>query len=583
MKKDTPEKPLAVIETRVSDKRQLDGSHDQQEKECRKLVAELGADVDKVWRTTASGSIEDRDNFADILKHIDVQKGRVKYYVCYSIERFTRAGPSTYEIMKKELQKRGVQMRDVDRIIQPDRDSMESLGFEYPSWSRYSPSGTSELVEAGKGRDNKRIMLTRMIGQEIINANEGYAVHSAPDGFINKREEYCGADGKRKHRTTRLRDTTRLHRIERASFYEKIFELRVLGQMTDKKIAEEVNKMGYLSKIRWRWNKEHTKKVGTIGGVPLTVKRLQAIIQLPVYAGVNYEVWTQWKPIRAQYAGLVSIKTWNDANRGRRYIEEMPGGSLVMHKDYVPENRTHDNPLYPYKEVILCPMCRKPFHGSASRNKAGKHFPAYHCDRKINGKKHERMGANKYAFETQVEDFVNNLQFQQDQMAGFKLVLMDTFNRKQAGATEAATEAGKRVTELQEQKQATIRAYIAACAMGDEELKRDIQIERSRIEQQVQVAQGYRDTLEVNELDLQEFTYRIEWIMEHPQEFLLRAGNKEQRRAYFSLMFAELPTYQDVKDGTPKLAWVFKLDDSPMMSESDKVRSARFELATFRV
>ncbi len=141
MKKDTPE-PLAVIETRVSDKRQLDGSHDQQERECRDLAVGLGARVDRVWRTTASGSIADRDNFTDILRHIDGRKGSVKYYVCYSIERFTRAGPSTYEVMKRELQKRGVQMRDVEGIIQPEKNSMENLGLE-KSWSVDSPSATT--------------------------------------------------------------------------------------------------------------------------------------------------------------------------------------------------------------------------------------------------------------------------------------------------------------------------------------------------------------------------------------------------------------------------------------------------------
>ncbi len=193
------------------------------------------------------------------------------------------------------------------------------------------------------------------------------------------------------------------------------------------------------------------------------------------------------------------------------------------------------------------------------------------------------MSANKWKFEEKVEWFVNNLQFQPDLLAGFKLVMRDTFNKKQAGAIQAATDAGKRVTELQEQKAAAVKAYIAANATGDEELKRDIQTERQRIEQQLQAAQGYRDTLEVTERDLDEFMSRVEWIMEHPQQFLLRAKNKPQRMAYFSLMFDELPTFQDVIDGTPKLAWVFKLDDEPMTNESDNVHPIGFEPMTFRM
>ncbi len=566
----TIEKPLAVIETRVSDPRQLDGSHELQERECLRLAAELGVEVDKIWKTTVSGSIEDRENFDDILKHVESKKGRVKYYICYSIERFTRSGPSTYEIMKKELRKRGVQMRDVEGVIQPDKNSMENLGFEY-SWSRYSPSDTNELLEAGKGRDNKRVMLTRMIGQSIINAGEGYAVHPALDGYTNVTQPYYDSEGKRKRRTGRKRNA------ERAPFYEKMLELRAEGQKTDEQIVDIVNKMGYLSKVRIRWSKDHKRKEGVTGGIPLTVKQLQVAIQRPGYAGVNYEKWTHWKPVKAQYPGLVSIDVWNRANRGKWYIEEKQDGALVMHKNYTPEDKTHENPLYPYKDVILCPDCRKPFRGSASRSRSGKHYPAYHADHKVNGVRHKRIGVNKHVFEKQVEDFVDNLQFEPALLAGFKLVLMDTFNRRQAGAMQAATDAGKRVIELQEQKQAATRAFIAANTAGDDDLKKDIQLELARLKQELAVAQGYRNSLEITERDLEEFIWRVNWVMEHPQEFLLRAKNKPQRLAYFSLMFDELPTYQDVIDGTPKLAWVFKLDDEPMSNESDMVRRRGLE------
>ncbi len=115
MKKDirTNSEPLAIIGTRVADERQLDESHHMQERECRILADKLGVKVHKVWNMPVSGNIEGRENFTDILKEIDELGGRVKYYLFYSIERFTRAGPPTYEKMKEELRKRGVQIRDV--------------------------------------------------------------------------------------------------------------------------------------------------------------------------------------------------------------------------------------------------------------------------------------------------------------------------------------------------------------------------------------------------------------------------------------------------------------------------------------
>ncbi len=578
MKNDTPtitikNEPLAVIDTRVSHDRQLDGSHEFQERECRKLAADLGIEVpeDGVWNTTISGDSDERRLLTHVLAYIDkrIKNGerRVTDYIFYDIERFTRGGHAMYEIMKKELEKRGVRLRDVAGVIQPKKNSMENLGMEY-GWSHYSPSETQELLEADRAKDNKRVMLTRMIGQEIINAREGYAVHPAPDGLLNETAHYF-SEGKRKSRTIRKLDP------ERARFYTAMFELRALGQMTDKEIAEIVNKMGFRTKMRTRWSKDKKEKKGTVGGFPLTEKQLQRVIQYPSYAGVNYESWTLWQPIRAQWAGLVSIKTWNDANRGLWHIEEKPNGALAIHKNYTPQDHSLDNPLYPLKNVVLCPICHNPFKGSASQGKSGRKFPAYHCERKVNRIKHKRFGVSKHKFEEKVEQFVNNLQLHPELLKSFQLVLMDTFNKKQSGAIDESKDAEKRVLEIQEQKQAAMKAYIAANDAGDEELKSDIQTERNRLNQLLKEAQGYRNSLEVNQQDLDEFIWRVNWVMEHPQEFLLRAGNKEQRRAYFSLMFDELPTYQNILDGTPSLTWIFKLkepsEEAPKTEKSQMV------------
>lgn len=565
-------KPLAIIETRVSDPRQLDGSHEFQEKECRKYADSLDIDVleEGVWHTTISGDSDERSE--EILAFIDeynkTHVRKITDYICYNIERFTRGGHAMYDTMKREFRNRNVRVRDVAGIIQPDRNTMENLGLEY-KWSHYSPSETQELLEADRARDNKRDMLTRMIGQEVINAREGYSVHPAPDGFKNNTGHYF-ENGKRKKRTTRERDTAR------APFYEAMFAFRAAGLLSDEEIVEKVNAMGFRSKVRTKWDKAKKKQVGTTGGLKLTVKQLQDTIQRPSYAGVNYEKWTGWQPVRARWQGLVNIETWNKANRGRWYIEENRDGSLAMHQNYEAEERSKENPLYPYKDVILCSVCKKPFRGSASRSKSGKHIPAYHCERTVGGVKHKRVSGNKWVFEKDVEDFVHALSFDKELLEAFKLVFKDKFYEKQKGATEAATNAGRRVVELQEQKQKAMQAYINASAAGDHEMMADIQAERKRIEGEIQVAQSYRNTLEITERDLDDFLFRLEWVMEHPAEFLLRAENKPQRQAYFSLMFEELPTYQDVKDGTPKLTWVFgSTEPSPEMEiASDEAKSS---------
>jgi hypothetical protein len=42
---------------------------------------------------------------------------------------------------------------------------------------------------------------------------------------------------------------------------------------------------------------------------------MQWLIKHPIYAGVICEKWTNNKPIKAVYDGLVDIDTWNNANR----------------------------------------------------------------------------------------------------------------------------------------------------------------------------------------------------------------------------------------------------------------------------
>ncbi|MEI9932638.1 MAG: hypothetical protein WDM89_19415 [Rhizomicrobium sp.] len=49
--------------------------------------------------------------------------------------------------MKRELTRRGVELVDSYGLIQPTRNTLEDLGFEY-DWSRSSPSEITEVVVA---------------------------------------------------------------------------------------------------------------------------------------------------------------------------------------------------------------------------------------------------------------------------------------------------------------------------------------------------------------------------------------------------------------------------------------------------
>src|SRR3989344_5266419 len=132
----------------------------------------------------------------------------------------------------------------------------------------------TEAVMATAAKQEVTAILTRMIGQEINLTRQGYRTRRATDGFKN--DKIYDSAGKKK--------PIQIPNQERAKFYIAMFDFRNHG-LSDIEIVERVNAMGYRSAIQNRHEKGG-KITGKIGGVPLTVKQLQRIIQKPIYAGI---------------------------------------------------------------------------------------------------------------------------------------------------------------------------------------------------------------------------------------------------------------------------------------------------------
>lgn len=49
--------------------------------------------------------------------------------------------------------------------------------------------------------------------------------------------------------------------------------------------------------------------------------------------------------------------------------------------------------------------------------------------------------------------------------------------------------------------------------------------------------------------------------MEHPSQLLKNVGSRHQRRLLLQLFFEELPTYEEILNGTPKLQPLFRLSE----------------------
>ena len=98
---------LGLGQTRVSNHRQDDGTHEMQEAGIRACAAKDGIPLEKVFNTTMSGDSDECARQDEILAYIDgkIKRGEKRFtdYYCFNIERFTRGGHAMYDRMKREL------------------------------------------------------------------------------------------------------------------------------------------------------------------------------------------------------------------------------------------------------------------------------------------------------------------------------------------------------------------------------------------------------------------------------------------------------------------------------------------------
>lgn len=488
-----------------------------------------------------SGRKETRPAYEKLKAFVKKNKS-VRYCIIRCIDRFTRNGTLVYETMKKELEDLGVQLIDSHGIIQPTKNTLEHLAIEYP-WSKTRPSEITELVMAQQGKNEVSQILTRTIGAEIVLVRDGYHIGPPREGFINSKTVI---DGKKK--------PIQIPDPESAHFFIKMFELRTLGTHSDEEIVKQVNAMGYRSRVRNKWSNTKEGIVGSTGGLPLTVKHLQNVISNPIYCGVNKGKWLI-EPIKTRYAGLVTIQTFNQANKGKLFIEEGHSSQIKIHKDFNPHSlkRSKDNPLFPFKSVILCPECEKPFLGSVSRGKSGKGFPAYHCSRA-----HKHYGVNKDEFEDKLAHLIVNLKYKEGFIKSFETTLVNKYREKEKELGESSLKINISVVDLETEKLEKIKAFSST---ENSVIRESLEKQINDLHRQILEAQGQRNKLEIKENDVHDFVGYAKYLMEHPEEMLLKQKNFTNLRSLFGLVFDKLPTYTQILNGTPKLSLPYKLSD----------------------
>jgi site-specific DNA recombinase len=553
-----------VIIARVSTKKQerQGDSIKRQIEDCKRKLDSLGFDlknIKKIFEIGESGSSEkeERDRFNSAIQYCIDKSNNIDTLIFKDIKRFTRSGSKEYDEIENLLTNAGVELIDTKGIIQPAVNLTEHTGAIW-SWSNFKPSKKMERLEADESAEDRVEIIAKTTLASFEYAKKGYQHGGHLIGFNN--EHLYTEDGKR---VTRVPDP-----IE-APWIIRMFDMRASGAYSDDQIVKEINEMGFRTPI------QKYRKGGTKGGKPLSIKKLQDYIIKTEYAGIKCETWGDVVPYKlvekAHYKGLVDITTFNKANKGIVTIVEK--GNDTYDVIYGKERIIRDkyNPNFPYKNAILCPVCRKPLKASFSTGKSKRRFPSYFCDRN-----HPRVSISKKDLETLVVNYLSRVKFTEESGKAFEQSIVGGYKERQAESVSRIATIKANITQKKD-KQQEIKLMLAK-VREIEGLFNDYLTDYINLDSEIKQLEKNLSILQDNELEFAKLTYFTKQLVEHPDKLVLTAKNNKVLSLIFNMIFDELPTVAELQSGTPKLSYVFNLKEDLSPSKNNMVVRVRIEL-----
>jgi site-specific DNA recombinase len=539
--KPLPKSENAVAAIRVSSVKQgLQGdSPEDQKQQIERFAKSRGIKVKKFFIFMESASKEEQP-IQEAIDYCTNPNNDIQLFIIKSIDRFTRGGSYLYDHLKRQLDENNVNLIDIYGIISSQQiNTLDHLNVEY-DWSVYSPTKKAEILEAERAKDEMRDIMTRMIGAEIRYVRMGYRVRRAPFGYKNEKVET--PHGKR---------VILMPHPKESYWIKKMYQLKLEGTLTDSQIVEKLNEMGFKTRTFNRRDPEdRTKVIGKGGGNPLNLKQFWRFIRNPIYAGINIEKWTNYKPIKGQFEGLISIKEFNRANKGKVAISEDSNGEITIHKGKVPKhlaNKKTNNPKFPFRKYVLCPKCGKPLYGSASKGKSGKYYPAYHCHHRGH---YFRVPSQE--FNETIESFVKKLKFTPEKVEELKEYVLKLWNEKQEITQQDNEEINKKIERLKmEVKAIAEKIRYLQSEVAIKYMEEDLIEVENKVKQ---LEQAKVDLVDEKDVNMKAVMESVGYYLEHLEDLVLDQSKPIKRAQYFSLLFDETPTYEELSFGTPNLA-----------------------------
>jgi site-specific DNA recombinase len=532
-----------VLAIRASSAKQgIDGdSPEAQHEQGIRFAKQQGITIVETLTYLESASQEEQP-MQNVIEYCKKHKDELDVVIVKSIDRFTRGGSTVYDQLKMQLEPFDIDLIDIYGVISNTKvNTLEHLGFQY-RWSVFSPSRKTELLEAERAKDEMRDIMSRMIGAEIRYTRMGYWLRRPPYGFDSMSLDT--ANGKRRVLTPLTSESI---------YIAKMFELRCRGTVSDHQILDEINALGYQSRVDVLRDKhDRTKIIGQMGGNELDMKGLLRYLENPIYAGVNCEKWTDFKPVRCKFKGLVSVEDFNAANRGKVAITEIDG-ELSLYKREPAAFQLKKrlvNPDFPYKRQVMCPGCRKPFAGSASRGKLGKYYPAYHCSRYNDH--HYRIP--KKEFDAVIERFVEKVQVSSNYMEALEQAVLREWDKRQAVVAQDEVTIESRITALKSEARLTVdKMKLVSSEMAIKYMEEDlmkIEVEITNLQTQKEI------TVKDKPTDMRVVMDYLKYFVAHLDYLLLKQIDPLKKANFFGVLFRQAPTYQDLICGTQNMGQI---------------------------
>lgn len=377
-----------------------------------------------------------------------------------------------------------------------------------------------------------------MIGAEVRYTRLGYWMRQAPYGYISEKVET--RNGKR---------TILKPHPKEAPLLRKLFEIRALGAYTDTEICAQLNALGFKTRTRYKRSKhDRTRIISKTGGDPLGPKALWKIIRHPIYAGINVEKWTEGKPVKCAFEGLVSIELFNRANKGKVTLVENGDDIEFLTKDSerVIVNAGVRSPDFPYKRFVGCSKCGRPLLGSASRGKNGKYYPAYHCS---NHGHYFRVPKDE--LEATVTEFISLIKPSQEQITMLTDAVLAEWEKRQQHTEKVLENYNERIVDLKAELRQTLQSMKSlTSATAIKYMEEDLM----HIETQIQQLESDKKAIAgVDMSKIERIVSRVKFFLENMDKLMLKQIDPVKKAQFFGVLFDRIPRYSEINSGTPSL------------------------------